>query len=100
MKKVVTFRQSAGGYNAGETAGFPPEKADELVSRGVADYFKAVPQQTQTKAGGGDAPLQSAYQTSRAARSSSRGPGRPSKKTSSTTFTEGDSSDTTSEPSS
>jgi hypothetical protein len=30
-------------YNSGETAGFPPEKADELVKAGIAERVSASP---------------------------------------------------------
>ena len=42
-KKTVTFRARWQRYNAGETAGFAPEKADALVKAGIAVAGISVP---------------------------------------------------------
>lgn len=85
--KAIEFLYGAGKYNPGETAGMPDEQADDLVSKGVARYAQAVPHRKMTKAGGGEAaPLsESGSPTGQGTQSSSRGPGRPRKQTSSNT---------------
>lgn len=45
--KLVQFTVKMSPWNIGETAGFPSEKAEELVSKGLAVYLDVdVPQKT------------------------------------------------------
>lgn len=36
--KIIRYLRPDGPYNAGETAGFPDTRADELVDAGIAEY--------------------------------------------------------------
>jgi len=85
--KAVEFLYNTGKYNPGETAGMPDDQADDLVNKGFARYAQAVPHRKMTKAGGGEVnPLSdSGSPTGQGTQSSSRGPGRPRKQTSSNT---------------
>lgn len=53
MIQTVIFTKPCALYMAGEVAGFPPKKAEELVKRGVARFYappKAEPEQPQATA--------------------------------------------------
>ena len=49
-KKTVTFRARWQRYNAGETAGFAPEKADALIKAGIAVAGSKLPASKEIKA--------------------------------------------------
>jgi hypothetical protein len=47
--KSVTFKKSFGGFNEGESASFPEDRADALVKSGVAEEM-VVPAKKPAKA--------------------------------------------------
>ena len=37
--KIICYLRPDGPYNAGETAGFPDTRADELIEAGIAEAY-------------------------------------------------------------
>lgn len=54
--KIIRYLRPDGPYNAGETAGFPDTRADELIEAGIAEAY--VPPVTEVEPPQGEAKVE------------------------------------------